>query len=193
MGVWSNIYGDDPKYYAQYDGCVINWYERNGYNDSDWYAVVWDEQSQSVIEINYDTTRAGGGGRCEIDATDEVLRKVYRFYANQGRTHFDNVTNIRQAKEVTKGTLVRVIKGRKIPQGSSGVCFWVGEVLNRYTLKCEDRVGVEIDGEKVFLPLEYVESADWESKLVHGKDRKKAIRNFAVRSMPYWCRDKFIH
>ena len=40
MAVVTNIYGDNTP---EYVGCVMDTYERNGYNDSDWYAVCWDE------------------------------------------------------------------------------------------------------------------------------------------------------
>lgn len=40
-----------------YEGCVFETRERNFYDDSDFYAVVWDEASQDVIEVEYATTR----------------------------------------------------------------------------------------------------------------------------------------
>ena len=45
-----------------YKGCVISLWERNGYNDSDFYASVWDEETKSIKEYEYDTTRFAGGG-----------------------------------------------------------------------------------------------------------------------------------
>ena len=36
----------------------------------------------------------------------------------------------------------------------------------------------------MFLNAEYVEVIDWEARLATGRDRKQAIRNFAVNSMP---------
>lgn len=35
-----------------YEGHVLNWYERNGYEDSDWYAEVWDEENRKSNRLN---------------------------------------------------------------------------------------------------------------------------------------------
>lgn len=70
MAVQTWIYG---KPEVQHEGCVLNTYERNGYDDSDWYAECWDCDRHEIVRVHYDTTRAGGGGRAEIDATDDVL------------------------------------------------------------------------------------------------------------------------
>lgn len=188
MAVTARIYGQTTP---EFVGCVLNTYERNGYDDSDFYAVCWDEETQSVIDIEYDTTRAGGGGYAEIDATEDVLRKAYRYYKNCGRTLYDTKTNPNQAKAVKVGDTVKVVRGRKIPKGSAGQVFWVGVRKNFYTYRDEERVGIEINGERVFLPAEYVEVIDWQSRLVRGKDRKKAIRNYAINSMPFWARHYF--
>lgn len=188
MAVLERQYG---KTEPEFVGCVLSTYERNGYDDSDFYAVCWDEESQSVVDIEYDTTRAGSGGWAVIDATEEVLRKAYRYYKNCGRALYDTKTNPGQAKQVRKGDTVKVIKGRKVPKGSEGKVFWTGTRRNYYTYRDEERVGVEIGDERVFLPIEYVEVVDWQSRLVRGKDRKKAIRNFAINSMPFWARHYF--
>ena len=123
MAVIAGIYGEtEPKYV----GCVISTYERNGYDDSDWYAICWDREKQKVVEVNYDTTRAGGGGYAEIDATPEVLREVYRWYKQIGRGLFDGRTNPEQAKKVRKGDTVKVIRGRKVPKGTQGLVLLGG-------------------------------------------------------------------
>lgn len=181
MAVIAGIYG---KTEPEYVGCVLSTYERNGLNDSDWYAICWDREKQKVVEVEYDTTRAGGGGRAEIDATGEVLREVYRWYKRMGREHFDCCTNPSNAKKVQKGDTVRVIRGRNVPKGTEGVVFWVGTRYNQYSRMEEERVGIEVDGDRKFLSLDYVEVIGWEGRLVTGKERKRAIRNFAVNSMP---------
>lgn len=189
MAVDTNIYGQPG---LRYVGCVLSTYERNGYHDSDFYAVCWDEEKQAVVDVEYDTTRAGGGGHAYIDATDEVLRKVYRYYKKMGRSHFDTVYNPKQAQEIRRGDTVTVIRGRKIPKGSVGQVFWVGTRFNQYSRHNEDRVGVEIDGERVFLPLEYVEVNDWQARLLTGRTRKNQIRNFAINSMPRHYQSLFV-
>ena len=76
-----------------------------------------------------------------------------------------------------KGDTVKVIRGRKVPKGTQGLVFWEGARYNPYRHTDEARVGIEVDGERMFLNAEYVEVIGWE-------DRKRAIRNFAVNSMP---------
>lgn len=181
MAVIAGIYG---KTEPEYVGCVLSTYERNGRDDSDWYAICWDRERQKVVEVEYDTTRAGGGGFAEIDATEEVLREVYRWYKQMGRELFDARTNPAEAKKVRKGDTIKVIRGRKIPKGTEGVVFWVGTRYNQYSHCDEERVGIEVDGERMFLSTDYVEVIGWEARLTTGKKRQQAIRNFAVNSMP---------
>lgn len=181
MVVMAECYG---KKEPRFVGATLSWYERNGYEDSDWYAIVWNEEKQCVEEIEYQTTRGPGCGHVEIDATEEVVRKVYNYYRRIGRAVFDSQTNPAQAKKVRKDDMVKVVRGRKIPKGTVGKVFWIGSVFNYYSHSNEERVGIEVDGEKKFLPLEYVEVIDWESRLIHGKERKQRIHNFAKNSMP---------
>lgn len=49
---------DGNTYFIQdcYVNRVISLRERNGYHDSDFYAKVWDDESQTVKEIEYATT-----------------------------------------------------------------------------------------------------------------------------------------
>lgn len=191
MAVYAGIYGKENV--AEYAGCVLRTYEKNGYDDSDWYAVCWDQEKKSVVDIKYDTTRAGGGGSAVVDATDDVIRQAYRYYWSLGRSFFDTRSNPDEAKRIRVGDTVKVVRGRKIKKGSEGGVFWVGTRKNLYTYRNENRVGVEIDGERVFLPAEYVEVVGWEQRLVTGKARKRKIRNFALNSMPNWTIDILIN
>lgn len=192
MAIYTDIYGES-KDKAQYAGCVLWWYEMNSYNDSDWYAEVWDEESKSVKTVEFDTTRCGGSGHCEIDATAEVLRKVYRYHYENERRRFDTYINPDQAKVIRKGDKVRVIKGRKVPKGTEGIVFWVGEVYNQFSNRDETRVGIEVDGNSVFVSADYVEAVDWESRLMHGKERKDAIRELTLMAMPSYSRSLLRH
>ena len=178
---------------VQYEGCVIATYEHNGYDDSDFYAICWDDEKGKLVEVEYDTTRCGGGGIAKIDATVETLRKVYRYYKNMGRDLFDKETNIKQAKAYGRGDTVLVVRGRKVPKGTMGVVFWMGTRYNVYSNRNEERVGIEVNGERTFLPAEYVERAEWERHLITGRDRKRKIRNFAINSMPPYYRSLFMN
>ncbi len=143
------------------------------------------------MNYEYGTTRCGSFGNAEIDATDYVLREVYRYYWDRGRDLFDSTENQAQAKTFGKGDTVEVVRGRKVATGTLGKVFWIGSAYNPYSRRTEDRVGIDAGGERVFLPAEYVENADWQNRLLTGKERKKKIRNYAIRSMPVHYRDLF--
>lgn len=189
MAVQTWIYG---KPNVQYEGCVLATFERNGYHDSDFYATVWDEEKQAVVDVEYDTTRCGGGGRADIDATDEVIRKAYRYYWKIGRSHFDKVTNPGMAKDFGRGDKVVVVRGRKVPQGTVGTVFWMGDCYNQFSYRTEKRVGIDVDGERVFLPADYVVRENWEMHLLTGRERKQKIRNYALNSLPSYYRERFM-
>ncbi len=188
MAVCCNLYGEGKIEYA---GCVLSTYERNGYDDSDFYAICWDDEMQEVVDVEYDTTRAGGGGWAKVDATEDTVRKVFRHYVRVARVYFDTKWNKEQAMDVKPGDIVTVVRGKKIPKGTVATCFWVGERRNIYTCRDEKRVGIEVDGRRLFLPLEYVEVTDWQSRLVRGKERRRRIRKAAVEMMPIEYRHLF--
>lgn len=189
MAVRTNIYGKGDT--VLYEGCVVNTYEHNMAWDSYWYAVCWDRERQELVEIEYDSTACGGGGSAEIDATEEVLREMYRHYRQEGREYFDGVLNEKWAKDFSVGDEVLVTRGRKVPKGTVAKVFWRGQTRNNYTRQMEDRCGVEFAGQRVFLPSEYCQRTDWERHLLHGKARKQAIRNFAINTMPVHFRHLF--
>jgi len=178
----SIFYGGKEEKYA---GCVLNMYEHNGAWDSDYYAVVWDDDSKSVKEVCYDTTRfPSNGSYAEIDCSDATIRKTYRYFFNKARQMFDENVNESFAKEVFKNDKVVVVKGRKIPKGTIGRVFWVGLSYNRYSHCKEKRVGIELEnGDKVFVPYDYVEVIGWESRILTGKNRIQKIRNMAENEM----------
>lgn len=58
--------------------------------------------------------------------------------------------------EIVKGQTVTVVKGRKVPKGTTGIVFWVGE--NQWG----PQVGFKADGETYFTALGNVESKGME-------------------------------
>ena len=114
MAIFTNVYGDGRT--PDYEGCVLDWYEHNGYDDSDWYAICWNEEKQEVEKVLFDTTRCACSGRAEIDATPEVLRKVYHYWKALGKSLFDGRTNRMQAMKIHVGDTVRVFV--KVVEGS---------------------------------------------------------------------------
>lgn len=64
---------------VEYQGAVLTTREENYYDDSDFYAVVWDEETQSVKKVYYDTTRCYQYGFATVDATPEVEQKARKW------------------------------------------------------------------------------------------------------------------
>jgi len=112
--------GGQPDTYA---GAVLATRERNYHDDSDFYAVVWDEASGCCRDVGYATTRCGGGGSAQVDATPEVRRKARRWQRKRFARALREALTL-QAAEPDVGKRVRVKrkvgKGR-IPAGSEGV------------------------------------------------------------------------
>ena len=60
-----------------FDGCVLATGEMNFLEDSDFYAVVWDENKKCVKRVEYGTTRAYTyDNYASVDATPEVIEKA---------------------------------------------------------------------------------------------------------------------
>lgn len=67
-----------------YEGCVLETRERNLYDDSDFYALVWDETEQRVKSVEYATTRGWTyPNHADVDATPEVRAKAEAYYKRQ--------------------------------------------------------------------------------------------------------------
>lgn len=66
------------KFYVKktYEGKVLSLREKNGYDDSDFYALVWDSEKNKPVEIMYATTRAWCYyDKAVVDATEDVVEK----------------------------------------------------------------------------------------------------------------------
>ena len=178
------------KTITSYEGCVLSHYERNGYEDSDWYAVVWDEEEQEVKNVEYMTTRFPSSGDAKVDATKDVLRKAYRYYKKLATPYVDRQI-LQDAARIRKGDVVRIVKGRKVKIGSEVTVFWAGTRYNPYSRVNENRIGVEVNGERIFIASQNAEVVGWENRVLHGKKRKELIRRQTVEMMPYNCRKFF--
>lgn len=154
-----------------FDGCVLQLRERNGYDDSDFEALVWDDAQGCARWIMYATTRGWSyPNNAVVDATDEVLAKYNAWN--------DAIRSAREAKakrlddaDATKGKEVVVVKGKKY-LGKTGTVIWRGAnkfgtyYKNGYNKPSDyynQRVGVKTEtGETFFIPLEYVRVVGFE-------------------------------
>jgi hypothetical protein len=104
---------------------VIAMREYNGYHDSDFYVIAWDDENQKITKYEYATTRFAGGGTASLDVTAENKAKADAWaYKKLRRDVFAGY--LAALRKPVKGDTVTVVKGRKVPVGTTGVLFWVG-------------------------------------------------------------------
>lgn len=100
-----------------YEGCVLTkeW-ERNTYHDSDFFTPVWDEETQTIRQIETGSTRHAGGCGVEVDATSEVIKKAEAYMR-------EFLTNLLYEKNnrPTNGDRVRVENPRSKYHGVTGI------------------------------------------------------------------------
>lgn len=114
-----------------YEGRVLSLGERNGYHDSDFYAVVWT--GSHTAQVQYASTRGWSyPNGAWVDATPEVLEAYKAFQATQreaaekAREKARKAAAEKAAKIPKKGDQVVVVGGRKVKQGTEGKILWVG-------------------------------------------------------------------
>ena len=171
-----------------YVGRVLETYEENGYHDSDFYAVVWDDETESIIHKQYATTRFYSNGYgAKIDATPEIIEKA----TAERKTRFlksaiekDEET----AKTVAKGKMVEINRGRK-NRGIIGEVFWVGNPEKfSYYAKEHRSVGIKLDDERddngkfknIVFAYDYnCDVINFESHLTNTKELEESATNKA--------------
>ena len=171
-----------------YVGRVLETYEENGYNDSDFYAIVWDDETNSLIHKQFATTRFYSNGYgAKIDATPEIVEKA----TAERKTRFlksaiekDEET----AKTVAKGKMVEINRGRK-NRGIIGEVFWVGNPDKfSYYAKEHRSVGIKLDDERddngkfknIIFAYDYnCDVINFESHLTNTKELEKTATNKA--------------
>jgi hypothetical protein len=106
-------------------GLVLGTYERNGYDDSDFIAVVWNPNAGKPEDIEYASTR-GWSYPChaEIDAPPGIMA-AYQDYLNEERDRQTRLLQAREASIPKVGKHVKVVRGRKVPLGTEGIIFWM--------------------------------------------------------------------
>lgn len=109
---------------TSYEGKVLALGEYNGYDDSDFYAVVWT--GAGTKRVTYATTRGWTyPNNAWVDATPEVMA-AYTAYCEEVRKVEAAKRAAAEAAKPAKGKTLKVVKGRKVPVGTTGVCIWVG-------------------------------------------------------------------
>jgi hypothetical protein len=134
-----------------YAGAVLMTREKNYYDDSDFYAVVWDADEKKLANYEYGSTRYGGSGGASEDATPEVVAAA-NAYAYQALKKVAFAAYVDGLKTPEKGDTVTVVRDKN-GKGSTGFLFWVGEErtyggYSKWSQKTVQKCGVALDTEK---------------------------------------------
>lgn len=163
-----------------YEGCVIQTFERNGSWDSDFFAIVWDEEAQAVRQVEYATTRFWTyANSATVDITPENLAKA-QVWKREQMLRDAKLRDRAEARNVhVEGRAVRILptasgrdrrsKGEVIPQGT--VAYVAASVVDPYrtptyryggTVPHSYKVVLQVEGfnRLVYLPDDAVEVID---------------------------------
>lgn len=91
---------------------------------SSYYALVWDFEKNDIKSVYY-----GSDMGFDADAAVDAPVEIIALYENQlwdacrARQKYQAEL---QAKVPEKGKVLQVVRGRKVPIGTKGVCVWMG-------------------------------------------------------------------
>jgi hypothetical protein len=171
--------------------------ERNFLEDSDFYAVVWDAEKQTLNTVEYASTRYGGGGNATEDATADVVKAANAYaYKSLKKLAFDAYKE--KLATPVKGDMVKVVKG-KTGKGSVGKLFWIGEErtyggYSKWSQTKVQKVGIALDDEKnekgqfknvVWTYLANIEVADLSKKFKYS-EAKRALKSLKRAGWAAW-------
>ena len=146
-------------------------WEDNGYDDSDFYISVWDDEAGAVRQIEVGSTRYAGGG-APVDARpvadpvvlDAALRWLAGAIFGQLRSAEDR--DVLEPQDAPIGTILRTVRlvrprnAAPVPVGTVGEVFWCGAFgqfyAKGYNRPCREnrRVGLRLaDGSSVYVAL----------------------------------------
>jgi len=124
---------------VEYEGRVLSTHVDHGYRImSDVYGIGY----MAVVVLGTGQTHTICTGDCEfgtyvdrveVDATPETLALAAAWAADAAKVAAERQAKraeqlaAAERKAVRKGRTVRVVRGRKVPTGTEGVCIWVGE------------------------------------------------------------------
>lgn len=131
-----------------YEGAVLALYERNGYDDSDFYAIVWDAATSSVKSVCYGSTAYWTyHNGASVDATPEVQEIARLSQKRRIRRNFLERAFEEAAKPV-RGCRVMSTAKRGKNVGVVGVVEWIGIDNYKSTpYRTVQRFGVRVAGE----------------------------------------------
>lgn len=148
---------------TSYEGCVLSTGEHNYYDDSDFYAMVWDEPTQSVKKVIYATTRGWTyHNGAKVDATEENRAKAEAYEGQRLVQIFTDeikAEKLAALKELKPGAEVKSLTTRG---KNKGIVGHVVKVI-KSSYGPGDVAGVQVEGEDKlrWLDTERVERTDF--------------------------------
>jgi len=108
-----------------------------------YFAVVWDDEADAPKNVGLGNSEFGCDVKAVVDADnktldkwatwceakrirDEELAEAHRIAEKKRRAEEAEKNAENRARAVRKGVKVKVVKGRKVPKGTVGECFWEG-------------------------------------------------------------------
>lgn len=127
-----------------YVGGVFGTGEYNGYDDSDFYAIVWDDENGRMRNVEYGSTRYANSARVTEDITEDQATKARAWLRPLLVKEIAKAEEIR-VHRVEHGAQVRSLTARGKNVGITGEVKWIGK--DRYQRGLE-RVGIQVEGEE---------------------------------------------
>lgn len=172
----------DGKIFAV--GTTYQLTEKNGYNDSDFYATYLNFDTHDIDTIEYATTRfISPVELCDafIDLTKENLIKWWKEGGKENRYNAYYAIEEINSKKPTKGKIVKVKSGRKAPIGVEGTIFWIKKVnYDRYHREMYDiiKIGIKDKDENIYWTYTHnVEVVD-PDKYIDMQKVEKEVQNW---------------
>lgn len=169
---------------TSYEGAVLAVYEANGYDDSDFYAVVWDAEAGRVRDVQYATTRGWTyHNGATVDATPQARAAALAWWREQWTASAIEQAHADAVKPAV-GRVVRSLTTRGKNVGVVGEVRWMGEDAYRSTRYVTFyRVGVKVHGEK---KLRYLSADRVEVVTPERVDEDEIRARGAVKGEPLW-------
>jgi len=114
--------------------------EKNGYHDSDFSAVCWDDEKGLPTTVRFHTTRGASTGWAIEDAPKEIWDK-YKLVQHRASERWAKIKKLEATQVPKKGDKVKIVRDRKL-KGKTGTFFFKGK--NWYG----DYVGIRLSDER---------------------------------------------
>lgn len=111
-----------------FKGCVLRTGEHNWYDDSDFYALVWNPDKKRIEEIPYASTRHAGIGRADVDVSEgsDVWHDAVDWLRDKWFSYFIEQHKAELASPLKNGRVVKSLYTSGAKVGVIGEVRWYG-------------------------------------------------------------------